>query len=75
MAPLTMDAMTLADWSPAPVEVGVIKLALIDRLSAALAAMGLAQARTVGPIAPSSILPPGARNCHSSARIPRKYRP
>ena len=70
-----MDAMTLADWSPAPVEVGAIKLALIDRLSAALAAMGLAQARTVGPIAPSSILPPGARSCHSSARIPRKYRP
>ncbi|MDX3901012.1 MAG: capsular polysaccharide synthesis protein [Sphingobium sp.] len=56
-----MDAMTLADWSPAPVEVGAIKLALIDRLSAALGAMGLARARAVGPIAPSSILPPGAR--------------
>jgi hypothetical protein len=56
-----MEAMTLTDWSPVPVEVGAIKLALIDRLSAALRLMGLARARAVGPLASSSVLPPGAR--------------
>ncbi|WIW91142.1 capsular polysaccharide synthesis protein (plasmid) [Sphingobium sp. V4] len=53
--------MAAVDWSPEPVDVGAIKLAMIDRLGAALAAQGLGQGRAVGPIAPSSILPPGAR--------------
>ena len=42
------------DWSPVPPDVGAIKLALIDDLSARLETMGLGVVRTLGPIADAS---------------------
>lgn len=52
------DAMEAVEWAPAPPDVGHIKLALIDHLTNALHKRGLDRCRAVGPIAPSSILPP-----------------
>lgn len=54
-----IEALGAIDWAPAMPDPGPIKLALIDRLSEALDKRGLARRRAAGPIAPSSILPPG----------------
>ncbi len=51
------DEMDDVDWSPVPPDVGAIKLALIDDLSARLETMGLGWVRTLGPIAEASVLP------------------
>ena len=51
------DEMDDVDWSPVPPDVGAIKLALIDDLSARLETMGLGGVRTLGPIAEASVLP------------------
>ena len=53
-----IEDMDQVDWSPTPPDVGAIKLALLDRLSAALSSRGLTQFRALGPIAPASALPP-----------------
>jgi hypothetical protein len=52
------DEMDEVDWSPIPPDMGAIKLALIDDLSARLETMGFGTARKLGPIAQASALPP-----------------
>lgn len=53
-----IEALDAIDWALALPAPGPIKLALIDQLAAALDRRGLARRRAVGPIAPSSVLPP-----------------
>ena len=52
------DEMDEVNWSPVPPDVGAIKLALIDDLSARLETMGLGRGRKLGPIAEASALAP-----------------
>lgn len=52
------EEMDKIDWSPLPPDIGAIKLALIDDLSARLEVMGLGGIRTLGPIAAASALAP-----------------
>lgn len=45
------------DWEPAPIDVGMIKLMLHDRLKSALDALHIRPSNMLGPIASSDILP------------------
>jgi hypothetical protein len=46
------------DWNPLPIDVSGIKLEILDRFYEKVARWRIAQRSSIGPIAPSSLLPP-----------------
>jgi hypothetical protein len=46
------------DWNPKPIDVGEIKLKILDRFYELAARWRIAPPAPIGPIAPANVLPP-----------------